>query len=169
MSWNGHWSDERIKVLKARWAEGLSATQIAQELGGVTRNAVIGKIHRLGLSKRTTGYQWASKGQPRPKRKATYTSGYSTLHRIAIKQEKSAFNEVELLTPDFLGITFNELNETTCRFPKGTSAPYLFCGQPVMSGSSYCPHCHRVAYTGIPERPERKGFARSFAPGSYAA
>lgn len=46
------WTDERVELLKKLWSEGLSASQIAAELGGVTRNAVIGKVHRLGLSGR---------------------------------------------------------------------------------------------------------------------
>ena len=46
------WSDERVELLKRLWGEGQSASQIAKELGGVTRNAVIGKVHRLGLSNR---------------------------------------------------------------------------------------------------------------------
>src|SRR5437763_8020846 len=46
------WTDERVERLKKLWADGLSASQIAGELGGITRNAVIGKVHRLGLSGR---------------------------------------------------------------------------------------------------------------------
>ncbi|TVP73681.1 MAG: GcrA cell cycle regulator [Rhodobacteraceae bacterium] len=46
------WTDERVELLKKMWNEGHSASQIAKELGGVTRNAVIGKVHRLGLSNR---------------------------------------------------------------------------------------------------------------------
>jgi GcrA cell cycle regulator len=46
------WTDERVETLKRMWGEGQSASQIAKELGGVTRNAVIGKVHRLGLSNR---------------------------------------------------------------------------------------------------------------------
>ncbi len=49
------WTDERVETLKKMWAEGQSASQIAKELGGVTRNAVIGKVHRLGLSNRVGG------------------------------------------------------------------------------------------------------------------
>jgi GcrA cell cycle regulator len=49
------WTDERVETLKSMWAEGKSASQIAKELGGVTRNAVIGKVHRLGLSNRAGG------------------------------------------------------------------------------------------------------------------
>ncbi len=48
------WTDDRVEMLKKMWGEGQSASQIAKELGGVTRNAVIGKVHRLGLSNRTT-------------------------------------------------------------------------------------------------------------------
>lgn len=49
------WTDERVEILKKMWGEGQSASQIAKELGGVTRNAVIGKVHRLGLSNRAGG------------------------------------------------------------------------------------------------------------------
>jgi GcrA cell cycle regulator len=49
------WTEERVEILKKMWGEGQSASQIAKELGGVTRNAVIGKVHRLGLSNRATG------------------------------------------------------------------------------------------------------------------
>jgi len=49
------WTEERVETLKRMWAEGQSASQIAKELGGVTRNAVIGKVHRLGLSNRAGG------------------------------------------------------------------------------------------------------------------
>ena len=48
------WTDDRVEILKKMWGEGKSASQIAKELGGVTRNAVIGKVHRLGLSNRAT-------------------------------------------------------------------------------------------------------------------
>ena len=54
------WTDERVEALKKMWGDGKSASQIAKELGGVTRNAVIGKVHRLGLSNRTT----STKAQP---------------------------------------------------------------------------------------------------------
>ena len=47
-----NWTDERVEQLKKLWSDGLSASQIAAELGGITRNAVIGKVHRLGLSGR---------------------------------------------------------------------------------------------------------------------
>ena len=60
------WTDERVETLKKMWAEGQSASQIAKELGGVTRNAVIGKVHRLGLSNRA-GSGGGSKAAPKEK------------------------------------------------------------------------------------------------------
>ncbi|MEL6205216.1 MAG: GcrA family cell cycle regulator [Pseudomonadota bacterium] len=62
------WTDERVELLKKMWAEGQSASQIAKELGGVTRNAVIGKVHRLGLSNRT-GSEGAPAAAPPPSAK----------------------------------------------------------------------------------------------------
>ncbi|MBT8417721.1 MAG: GcrA cell cycle regulator [Silicimonas sp.] len=59
------WTDERVELLKKMWTEGQSASQIAKELGGVTRNAVIGKVHRLGLSNRA-----GSAASPAPEKKS---------------------------------------------------------------------------------------------------
>lgn len=74
------WTDDRVETLKKMWSEGQSASQIAKELGGVTRNAVIGKVHRLGLSNRAGAAVGAAekeaekpaaapeaKAEPRPK------------------------------------------------------------------------------------------------------
>lgn len=61
------WTDERVELLKKLWLEGKSASVIAKELGDVTRNAVIGKVHRLGLSNRTTTAAPAPKAKPAAK------------------------------------------------------------------------------------------------------
>ncbi len=62
------WTDERVEILKKMWGEGQSASQIAKELGGVTRNAVIGKVHRLGLSNRNGGGgKTVAKDKPAPR------------------------------------------------------------------------------------------------------
>ena len=63
------WTEERVETLKRMWAEGQSASQIAKELGGVTRNAVIGKVHRLGLSNRAGGTPSATTAKPAAKEK----------------------------------------------------------------------------------------------------
>ena len=62
------WTDERVELLKKLWSDGLSASQIAAELGGITRNAVIGKVHRLGLSGRAKA---ASSAAPRQRNRRT--------------------------------------------------------------------------------------------------
>ena len=64
------WTDERVELLKKLWADGLSASQIAAELGGITRNAVIGKVHRLGLSGRAKS---PSSAAPRPRKARSHT------------------------------------------------------------------------------------------------
>ncbi|SMO67000.1 GcrA cell cycle regulator [Thalassovita litoralis] len=66
------WTDERVELLKKMWSEGQSASQIAKELGGVTRNAVIGKVHRLGLSNRA-GAAPAAAAPAKPEAKAKPT------------------------------------------------------------------------------------------------
>ena len=67
------WTDERVKTLKKMWGDGQSASQIAKELGGVTRNAVIGKVHRLGLSNRAGTGAAAPAAKPAPEEKPSET------------------------------------------------------------------------------------------------
>ncbi|MCB2094818.1 MAG: GcrA cell cycle regulator [Rhodobacteraceae bacterium] len=64
------WTDERVETLKKMWGDGQSASQIAKELGGVTRNAVIGKVHRLGLSNRAGGSAPESRTEARTESRA---------------------------------------------------------------------------------------------------
>lgn len=61
------WTDERIEQLRTMWEKGLTASQIADELGGVSRNAVIGKAHRLGLKSRPSPVKATEKAKPAPK------------------------------------------------------------------------------------------------------
>ncbi len=72
------WTDERVETLKKMWAEGQSASQIAKELGGVTRNAVIGKVHRLGLSNRVGGAPEPAKAKADAEPKADAKSASAT-------------------------------------------------------------------------------------------
>lgn len=65
------WTDDRVETLKTMWNEGKSASQIAKELGGVTRNAVIGKVHRLGLSNRASTTAKASTKEKSPAKPTT--------------------------------------------------------------------------------------------------
>ncbi|MCL5778227.1 GcrA cell cycle regulator [Limibaculum sp. FT325] len=79
------WTDERVEKLKELWADGMSASQIAKQLGGVTRNAVIGKVHRLGLSNRVAGgAQTAAEDPPaRPAAAAARPAGDGVSGRAA--------------------------------------------------------------------------------------
>ncbi|MDZ4737158.1 MAG: GcrA family cell cycle regulator [Rhodospirillaceae bacterium] len=63
------WTDERISLLKQLWGQGMTASQIAERLGGVSRNAVIGKAHRLGLSSRPSPIRGGVSTGPRPARR----------------------------------------------------------------------------------------------------
>ena len=83
------WSDERVELLKKLWSEGQSASQIAKELGAVTRNAVIGKVHRLGLSNRNSG-TGASTQTPEPESPAPEPAARDEGHDGAAASTQSA-------------------------------------------------------------------------------
>ncbi len=70
------WTDDRVELLKKLWMDGLSASQIAAELGGITRNAVIGKVHRLGLSGRAKA---PSSTAPRPRKPRPPAHAFRTM------------------------------------------------------------------------------------------
>ncbi len=87
------WTDERVETLKTMWSEGKSASQIAKELGGVTRNAVIGKVHRLGLSNRNGGGSPAKAAKEKPatrEAKSAKSDGAKASAKPAPKTEPAA-------------------------------------------------------------------------------
>jgi GcrA cell cycle regulator len=161
----GTWTDERVELLKKLWSEGFSASQIAAEMGGVTRNAVIGKVHRLGLSGRgKTG----SAGTPRPRkpRPAAHPATITPLMRgnvaVALKSvprpEIQPLTEVRLqedvVVPLSERVTIMELREYMCRWPMGdpTTPDFRFCGARSIGGLPYCTHHARIAYQPAAER-----------------
>ena len=81
-----NWTDERVELLKKLWAEGLSASQIAAQLGGVTRNAVIGKVHRLKLS----GRGKTTAASPRAKKPTTVTPAAASAAAATARSTSSA-------------------------------------------------------------------------------
>ncbi len=119
------WTDERVELLKKLWADGLSASQIAAELGGITRNAVIGKVHRLGLSGRAKS---PSSTAPRPRKPRS--SGHmmrvpraSMRGNTALAYDYEAEPEPELIEiPIEQRKTLLQLNEKTCHWPVGDPA-----------------------------------------------
>lgn len=92
------WTDERVETLKRMWAEGQSASQIAKELGGVTRNAVIGKVHRLGLSNRVGGKD-EEEATPAPVRAEAPVAAPSAAAPAAPRAEPAARPEPAPLRP----------------------------------------------------------------------
>ena len=84
------WTDERGELVKKMWGEGQSASQIAKELGGVTRNAVIGKVHRLGLSNRSGGGGGAAPSKPAPAKEPTVESAKPAETKAPPKPQPSA-------------------------------------------------------------------------------
>src|SRR5258706_5297856 len=133
------WTDERVETLKKLWAEGLSASQIAAALGGVTRNAVIGKVHRLGLSGRVKS---PSSGAPRA-RKPRAHSHMLRVTRPSIRGNTALAHAYEPdiePEPEFIDNVIPlgqrrsllELTEETCRWPIGDPGQpdFFFCGGP---------------------------------------
>ena len=150
------WTEERVEMLKKLWADGLSASQIAAELGGITRNAVIGKVHRLGLSGRAKS---PSSSAPRPRKPRS-----STMMRVprahirgntALAYDYAVEPEPELIEiPVEQRKNLLQLNEATCHWPVGDpgSTDFFFCGGQANEGSPYCNYHSRVAYQPASER-----------------
>jgi GcrA cell cycle regulator len=150
------WTEERVELLKKLWADGLSASQIAAELGGITRNAVIGKVHRLGLSGRAKS---PSSSAPRPRKPRA--PGMLRVSRGAIRGNTAlAYDYAVEPEPELIEIpmeqrkTLLQLNEATCHWPVGDpgSPDFFFCGGEANEGSPYCNYHSRVAYQPASER-----------------
>lgn len=130
------WTDDRIKRLKELWEKGLSASQIAKDLGeGVTRNAVIGKAHRMGLSSRPSPVKTETAAKPRKP--------------APVKAEKKQVKKV---------VTLLDLTERMCKWPIGHPGDddFQFCGKPSAPGLPYCKdHCE-MAYQAQTSRRDRR-------------
>jgi GcrA cell cycle regulator len=141
------WLADRIDRLKALWTRGLTASEIGNELG-VSRNAVIGKIHRL------KGYESARK--PAGNKHARPPPAKPKPPTPAPKQPRVVLNV------PFLNLTIDELKTGVCRYPHGEASPYFFCGQPTREGSPYCAlHCRITLQRYQPgaPAPERRPIA----------
>jgi GcrA cell cycle regulator len=160
------WTDERVELLKKLWADGLSASQIAAELGGVTRNAVIGKVHRLGLAGRAKSPSSAAPRQRKPRAPHMLRVARPSIRgNIALMQAyeydietEPAF--VDNVIPIGQRRTLLELTEETCRWPIGDpgQADFFFCGGQSITGLPYCAYHSRVAYQPPNARRDRRPF-----------
>jgi GcrA cell cycle regulator len=145
------WTEERVGALKKLWLEGQSASQIAKALGGgVTRNAVIGKVHRLGLSGRAAPSQPVRTTFRTPRPRPQPTVQPSAPRRIEAVQPRVAapVQPVPVVAPDLPGTaTVLTLGAHMCKWPIGDpgSDGFSFCGRRAAEGV-YCVEHARVAY-----------------------
>ena len=160
------WTDDRVDLLKKLWGEGLSASQIAGRLGSVTRNAVIGKVHRLGLSGRATTSRMKTH-RPRArianaKRavKARFaTAGNPAVRALYVGDAEPYVSPVEeLVIPMAERKSIQTLSECSCRWPIGDpqASDFHFCGKNKVPALPYCEfHARRAFQPAIPRRRER--------------
>jgi GcrA cell cycle regulator len=159
------WTDERVELLKKLWADGLSASQIAAEIGAVTRNAVIGKVHRLGLSGRAKSPSSSANRQRKP-RAATQmlrvsrpsVRGNTALARAYEYDLDPEPAMIENIIPIGQRRTLLELTAATCRWPIGDPGmpEFFFCGGNSLPGLPYCHYHSRIAYQPPGERRHRR-------------
>jgi GcrA cell cycle regulator len=138
------WTDARVETLKTLWREGLSAAQIAGQLGGVTRNAVLGKIHRLGLSERAVTPR---RGGQRP----ASVRQRSILRRPPSRSKPAAAAAVDVPEPvegPGLATSVLELGAHVCRWPIGDpkAVDFSYCGRRTDEGGPYCPAHRRIGH-----------------------
>jgi GcrA cell cycle regulator len=153
------WTSERVELLKKLWTDGLSASQIASQLGQVTRNAVIGKVHRLGLSGRMkSSSSIARVSKPRLRTPMRPTMQHTSFGATALKAEAQVERGlVQLLEPAVVmpfpapkgeSVTLMQLSERTCRWPLGdpSTSDFRFCGCDSAPGTSYCQYHSLLAF-----------------------
>lgn len=158
------WTKERTSLLEKLWTEGKSAAEIAKELGGVTRNAVIGKAHRMGLSGRPSPIKKQTKAKtaapkkkkaapkaaaapaikPKTKKAAPKKRDEGTELPKSIKPIPAGPKKVKKEIPSGKGLGILDLTDRICKWPIGDpqEADFHFCGEPIHPGRTYCmPHC----------------------------
>lgn len=144
------WNEERVDLLKKLWSEGLSCSVMANRLGGVTRNAVIGKVHRLGLSGRVTTQRMKYRKRARAKKIRTDGRVFApTFAREPLPPEPPRPAKLFKLA---------DMEDHQCRYvfgdPRG-SHEWGYCGCKKMAGSSYCPGHHAKVWQGVPVKPRK--------------
>ena len=163
------WTDERVELLKTLWLDGLSASQIAKQLGGVTRNAVIGKVHRLGLSGRATPSQPSPVAFKPPRSRPAAPS--PTLPRrpitapYASQVDDRPQPEIRLAPriEEPGAATVLTLGRHMCKWPIGdpSSSEFTFCGRRSADERPYCVEHAKLAYQ--PQQTRRKASPNELA------
>jgi GcrA cell cycle regulator len=157
------WTDERVELLKKLWGDGLSASQIAAQLGGVTRNAVIGKVHRLSLSGRakpaTSGPR---QRKPRPASAPrsgprSFIAGNTALKTQVVPAPRRMPAHVpieDIVVPISLNVSLIALTDQMCKWPIGDPGAegFHFCGHRKFNAFPYCQYHSRIAYQPVNDR-----------------
>lgn len=157
------WTEERVAILKKLWLEGLSASQIAKQLGGVTRNAVIGKVHRLGLSGRATPSQPQRTTFKAPRAPRPVSSTPAAPRRVAEPSHQPQPRQTVYRVEGPGSATVLTLGAHMCKWPIGdpSSDSFTFCGRRSDDGHPYCVDHSRVAYQ--PQQSKKKSGANELA------
>ena len=153
------WSEARVGVLKQLYLEGLSASRIAAILTGVTRDAVIGKCHRLGLAERTTVLR-----KKNAQRVAT-SAASSTYDRLRNERPRRSSLPFEPLPPpaetDIPRMKFDDVTDAQCKWIIGQDRPAMCCGDVSIPGQSYCQaHVIRATTARLQKRTPTITYAR---------
>jgi len=154
------WTEERVETLKKLWADGLSASQIAKQLGGVTRNAVIGKVHRLGLSGRAVPSRPVRRPVTRPAAaRAPRPAAAAPAPRVQadaaaspapapapVQNLPAPVDAKRMANGEYA--TVLTLREGMCKWPIGDPADteFRFCGRSTRPGGAYCEAHAQMAY-----------------------
>ena len=128
------WNEEKVKKLKELWGKGSTASQIAEIIGGISRNAVIGKAHRLNLSSKIKTRN-ASSSQ-------NFDNGSEENSSKQKRGRKSKFQSL-IIEKDFEPENpkkLEELDESSCKWPVGhpEEQSFYFCGRSSLKDFSYC-------------------------------
>lgn len=165
------WTDERVELLKKLWSEGFSASQISGRIGGVSRNAVISKVHRLGLSGRVTPSRMkhgrvrartdktdaVNRAQSPPSLAQVGNPALRALHQA--DAETFVPSQEELVIPIAERKTIATLEPNHCRWPIGDPqhADFHFCGKDKFAGLPYCEfHARRAFQSPSVRKPQVK-------------
>ena len=143
------WTDERLELLKGHFAAGLTCRQIAAEIG-VSRNAVIGKLSRLGLTRdKPPGCGEARAKRPRERRgRSVPRLQYDMLREV---YDEAAFTETPIESAHRCSLF--ELSKERCRWPVNAEAEeFSFCGNTPLAGLPYCQGHTRLAYRSLARR-----------------
>ena len=171
------WDQTKVDTLKTLWAKGLSASQVAREMGIKSRSAIIGKVHRLCLPYRTTITRFYGTGRPARERDAAIRLKLS--QRSAPRRVTFASGPLPPEPPRPAKLfKLADMEDHQCRYvfgdPRGSHA-WGYCGCSTAPGSSYCIGHHAKVYAGVPVRsksadiPEWRGKHRLDKHGSKYA